>query len=71
MLFRSSNSSSEEFDIDVESITDRIVEEEFDSETERKQFLGSEEPTTNLSEHGDSWRSAGGPEPTPEVESDD
>ena len=64
-------SSGEEYDIDVESIADRIVEEEFDSETERRQFLGSEEPTTNLSEHGDSWRSAGGPEPTPEVESDD
>ncbi len=61
-------SSNEEFDIDVESITDRIVDEEFDSEEEKQEFLGIEEPKTNLSEHGESWRSAAG---SLEVESDD
>ncbi|WP_254839490.1 DNA-directed RNA polymerase subunit A' [Natronomonas marina] len=60
-------SSGEEFDIDVESITDRIVEEEFDTEAAKREFLGIDEPTTNLSEHGESWRAAGGTE----VESDD
>ena len=61
-------SSSEEFDIDIESITDRIVDEEFGSESEKQEFLGIEEPGTNLSEHGESWRSAAG---SLEVESDD
>ena len=61
-------SSSEEFDIDIESITDRIVDEEFDTEDEKQEFLGIEKPTTNLSEHGESWRSAGD---SLEVESDD
>ena len=61
-------SSSEEFDIDVESIADRIVDEEFDSEEQKAEFLGIQEPRTNLSEHGDSWRSAAG---SLEVESDD
>ena len=61
-------SSSEEFDIDIESITDRIVDEEFDTEDQKQEFLGIEEPTTNLSEHGESWRSAGD---SLEVESDD
>ncbi|PSQ41438.1 DNA-directed RNA polymerase subunit A', partial [Halobacteriales archaeon QS_9_68_42] len=72
-------SSDEEFDIDVESITDRIVDEEFDSEVEKREFLGIEAPTTNLSEHGESWRTADDaefePSPDakaePEVESDD
>jgi DNA-directed RNA polymerase subunit A' len=61
-------SSSEEFDIDIESIADRIVDEEFDSEDAKQEFLGIQEPTTNLSEHGESWRSAAG---SLEVESDD
>jgi len=60
-------SSDEKFDIDVESIADRIVEEEFDTEQAREEFLGLQEPTTNLSEHGESWRTASGTE----VESDD
>ncbi|MES3518268.1 MAG: DNA-directed RNA polymerase subunit A' [Natronomonas sp.] len=68
-------SSSEEFDIDVESITDRIVNEEFDSEAARQEFLGGEEPSTNLSEHGDSWRRESPIDvptaDTTEVESDD
>ncbi|MFQ3318496.1 MAG: DNA-directed RNA polymerase subunit A' [Natronomonas sp.] len=60
-------SSSDESDIDVESITDRIIEEEFESDEEKMEFIGIEEPTTNLSEHGESWRAASGTE----VESDD
>ncbi len=60
-------SSSEEFDIDIESITDRIVEEEFDTEQEKQEFLGIEEPETNLSEHGERWRS----DSATGVESDD
>ncbi|QLD85506.1 DNA-directed RNA polymerase subunit A' [Natronomonas halophila] len=60
-------SSSEDYDIDIESITDRIVDEEFASEQEKQEFLGIEEHETNLSEHGERWRadSATG------VESDD
>ncbi len=44
-------SSSEDNDIDVESIADRVVEAEFSSEEEKEQFLGREEPPTNLSEY--------------------
>jgi len=46
-------SSNEDFDIDVESITDRIVDAEFDSETEKEAFLGRREPPTNLSERSE------------------
>ncbi len=56
-------SSNEEFDIDVEGITERIVDAEFDSEAEKQAFLSRTEPPTNLSEHA-----ATGYE---EVESDD
>ena len=55
-------SSNEEFDIDIESITDRIIDEEFDSPTAREEFLGIEKPPTNLSEHGESWRAPSGTE---------
>ncbi len=51
-------SSSEAFDIDVDAIADRVLDEEFDSEAARREFLGLQEPRTNLSEHGESWRSA-------------
>jgi len=44
-------SSNEDFDIDVESITDRVVDAEFDSEAEKEAFLSRREPPTNLSEH--------------------
>jgi DNA-directed RNA polymerase subunit A' len=54
-------SSEAEVDIDVENIADRIIESEFDSEQDKEEFLGVQEPPTNLSEHGSSW----------EVESDD
>jgi DNA-directed RNA polymerase subunit A' len=60
-------SSNEEFDIDIESITDRIVEEEFDTEQDKREFLGIEEPETNLSEHGERWRA----DSVTGVESDD
>ena len=56
-------SSNEEFDIDVEAITERVVDAEFDSEQEKQAFLSRTEPRTNLSEHA-----ATGYE---EVESDD
>lgn len=49
-------SSSEDHNIDVEGIVDRVLDSEFESEEERQTFLGREERTTNLSEHGDSWR---------------
>jgi DNA-directed RNA polymerase subunit A' len=61
-------SSSEDGDVDVESIADRIIEAEFDSATEKDRFLGREERPTNLSEHaGPGLNKALGTE----VESDD
>ncbi|MFB6095596.1 MAG: DNA-directed RNA polymerase subunit A', partial [Halodesulfurarchaeum sp.] len=54
-------SSAEETEIDVEQIADRILEAEFEDESEKAEFLGKKEPPTNLSEHGPTW----------EVESDD
>jgi len=54
-------SSDDDNDIDVESITDRILEAEFDSDEQRAEFLGEKPLPTNLSEHVDSW----------EVEADD
>ncbi|MFB6198123.1 MAG: DNA-directed RNA polymerase subunit A', partial [Halobacteriaceae archaeon] len=54
-------SSEEEHDIDVEQIADRVLEAEFDTESEREEFLGRQARTTNLSEHQDTW----------EVETDD
>ncbi|MFQ3475813.1 DNA-directed RNA polymerase subunit A' [Halonotius sp. F2-221B] len=57
-------SSSEDFEVDVEGITDRVVDAEFDSESEKEAFLNPSEPPTNLSEHTDSAL-------TSEVESDD
>ncbi|TQQ82522.1 DNA-directed RNA polymerase subunit A' [Halonotius roseus] len=57
-------SSSEDFEVDVEGITDRVVDAEFDSESEKEAFLSPSEPPTNLSEHTDTALSS-------EVESDD
>ncbi|MFB6125387.1 MAG: DNA-directed RNA polymerase subunit A' [Halanaeroarchaeum sp.] len=54
-------SSAEEFEIDVDTIADRVLDEEFESEAEKESFLGTTPEPTNLSEHGTSW----------EVESDD
>jgi DNA-directed RNA polymerase subunit A' len=61
-------SSTDDNDIDVETIADRILEEEFDSEEEKQAFLGRREPPTNLSEHADARRMES---PPMEVESDD
>jgi DNA-directed RNA polymerase subunit A' len=44
-------SSTEEFGIDVDNIVDRVLEAEFEDETEKERFLGREEPPTNLSEY--------------------
>ncbi|WP_435127299.1 DNA-directed RNA polymerase subunit A' [Halobaculum sp. D14] len=61
-------SSTEDDPIDVEQITDRIVESEFGSEEEKQRFLGRKEPPTNLSEYaGPGLDKAGGVG----VESDD
>jgi DNA-directed RNA polymerase subunit A' len=65
-------SSTDEYDIDVDQIADRILEEEFSSEEERERFLGEREPPTNLSEYaGPGLDKAQGLEPTAGVESDD
>ena len=47
-------SSSEDFEVDVEGITDRVLEAEFSSDEEKEAFLSPSEPPTNLSEHTDS-----------------
>ncbi|SEA24207.1 DNA-directed RNA polymerase, subunit A' [Haloplanus vescus] len=61
-------SSSDDNPIDVEGITDRVVEAEFDSPAEKERFLGEREPPTNLSEYaGPGLNKAQGME----VESDD
>ncbi|WP_435098763.1 DNA-directed RNA polymerase subunit A' [Halarchaeum sp. P4] len=51
--------SGEENDIDVDSIADRVLESEFESEAELEEFIGEREPPTNLSEHGESWTMEG------------
>ncbi|MFP8888223.1 DNA-directed RNA polymerase subunit A' [Natrialbaceae archaeon A-CW2] len=58
--------SGEDHDIDVEGITNRVLDEEFDSEGERREFLEGKRVETNLSEHADSRRVG-----TEEVTSDD
>ncbi|MGM0399537.1 MAG: DNA-directed RNA polymerase subunit A', partial [Halobacteriota archaeon] len=54
-------SSSEDYEIDVDEIADRVIEAEFEDEAEKEEFLSGPKLPTNLSEHGESW----------EVESDD
>ncbi|AWB27888.1 DNA-directed RNA polymerase subunit A' [Halococcoides cellulosivorans] len=46
-------SSSADNDIDVESIAQRVLDKEFDSDAERDEFFGRTEQPTNLSEHAD------------------
>jgi DNA-directed RNA polymerase subunit A' len=48
-------SSSEENDIDVDRIADRVLEAEFEDDAEKQRFLGEEREPTNLSEHADEW----------------
>jgi len=57
-------SSSEDFEVDVEGITDRVLDAEFENEGEKEAFLTPSEPPTNLSEHTDTALSS-------EVNSDD
>ncbi|RJX44283.1 DNA-directed RNA polymerase subunit A' [Halonotius aquaticus] len=57
-------SSSEDFEVDVEGITDRVLDAEFDNDSEKEAFLTPSESPTNLSEHTDTALSS-------EVESDD
>ncbi|ESS06693.1 MAG: DNA-directed RNA polymerase, subunit A'' [uncultured archaeon A07HB70] len=44
-------SSANDGEIDVDKIADRVVEAEFDGDTEKERFLGEREPPTNLSEY--------------------
>ncbi|GGJ07568.1 DNA-directed RNA polymerase subunit A' [Halobellus salinus] len=44
-------SSSEDNPVDVETVADRILDAEFDSEVEKEQFLGRQEDPTNISEY--------------------
>ncbi|GAA0211102.1 DNA-directed RNA polymerase subunit A' [Halobaculum roseum] len=54
-------SSNEDTPIDIEQITDRIVDAEFGSEQEKERFLGRREAPTNLSEYaGPGLDKAGG-----------
>ncbi|WP_327053128.1 DNA-directed RNA polymerase subunit A' [Halomicrococcus gelatinilyticus] len=46
-------SSAEENPIDVDGIVDSVLDEEFDSERRKQEFLGERRPPTNLSEHAD------------------
>ena len=64
-------SSHEDHEIDVESIADRIVEAEFEDEAEKQQFMGREEPPTNLSEHADARRVQSPPPEPAATEVDD
>ena len=55
-------SSNDDYEIDIDSIVDRVLEEEFDSPEDREDALGIPKSPTNISEHGESWRSASGAE---------
>ncbi|MFC7237580.1 DNA-directed RNA polymerase subunit A' [Saliphagus sp. GCM10025317] len=48
----------DDHDVDVEGIAETVLEEEFDSEADRKAFLSGKRIETNLSEHADSRRVA-------------
>jgi len=49
------SSSVKEDAVDVEEITNRVLDEEFGDDSEKEQFLGKEATPTNLSEHADDW----------------
>jgi len=61
-------SSSEDADIDVGNVADRILDSEFESEAERSEFLGEQSEPTNLSEHGETWTVEEPIEPAPSSE---
>jgi DNA-directed RNA polymerase subunit A' len=60
--------SNEENPIDVEQIANRVLEEEFDDDDQREEFIGRKRKPTNISEHQDTWTVE---EAIPGVESDD
>jgi DNA-directed RNA polymerase subunit A' len=64
-------SSDDDNDIDVEAITERVMDEEFADEAEKEQFLSREAVETNISEHQDSWKTGRTAGTSTEVESDD
>jgi DNA-directed RNA polymerase subunit A' len=41
--------------VDVDDIAEKVLDQEFASEQEKQQFLGSEQRPTNLSERADDW----------------
>ncbi|MFC7057735.1 DNA-directed RNA polymerase subunit A' [Halovenus salina] len=49
--------SSDETDpaVDVERIADRVMDSEFEDQSEKQRFMGEREEPTNLSEHADEW----------------
>jgi DNA-directed RNA polymerase subunit A' len=49
------SSSQEDPAVDVEGIADRVLEAEFEDESEKDRFLGESVEPTNLSEHADDW----------------
>ncbi|WP_302082693.1 DNA-directed RNA polymerase subunit A' [Salinibaculum rarum] len=49
------SSSVDEPAVDVDGIADRVLDEEFDSDQAKEQFLGDKATPTNLSEHADDW----------------
>ncbi|MFB6085948.1 MAG: DNA-directed RNA polymerase subunit A' [Halodesulfurarchaeum sp.] len=48
-------SSSVDHEIDVDEIADRVIDAEFEDESEKAAFFGERDEVTNLSEHGESW----------------
>jgi len=49
------SSSRDEPAVDVDRIAERVLEAEFEDETEKDRFLGETAEPTNLSEHADDW----------------
>ena len=64
-------SSTDENDIDVDQIADRVLDAEFADATEREAFVGARESPTNLSEHTEPRTPAATGGRDQEVESDD
>jgi DNA-directed RNA polymerase subunit A' len=49
------SSAEDEAAVDVAGIADRVLEEEFEDDRDKEQFLGERAEPTNLSEHADDW----------------
>mgnify|MGYP002760999881 CR=1 FL=1 len=54
------SSSAEGPAVDVDEIAESVLNEEFESESEKESFLGQTTERTNLSEHADDWWMAEG-----------